>query len=811
MSVEITAQSQPTQEVNKLVHILERGTKKNANTKDGVGFSCRKSTFPVEGTEHTVDSWKFQDWDYKKRDLPTYARGLFTYRNPRDGNYEITVRGYDKFFNIDEVYKTKWDWIVENTKPPYELTVKENGCIIFISGLPDGTLLVCSKHSTGSRGDIAVSHANAGEKWVDRQLEKLGKTRQDLALALREANITAVAELCDDSFEEHILAYEEDRAGLYLHGLNLNLPEFATYSAEAVQKFADEWGFRKIDFFKKHDVESLKQFLQEAAETGSWDGKDVEGFVIRCKARNGPNDPYWHDWFFKYKFEEPYLMYRQWREVTKAFIAGKTPKYKKHTKITKEYISFAARYFQARPGATKAYQANHGIIKLRDEFLNYRGLKGSDIIKMVQDESGVSTNVTNNVILVPIATIGCGKTTVAVALTKLFDWGHIQNDNITVRKGKPQMFASSVCAQLVEKPVVIADRNNHQKRERQQLFEDVSKIIPEARFVALHYNHYPEGRSGRAINRIAKASQDRVFARGDNHQTIQAGSKRREEIIGIMSGFIARFEPANPDSEPDSLFDHIIDLDPEAESRVNLEKVIKTLKEKYPKLLEVPDKESMDEAIKEALSDYSPDLKHNIKSSSSRVRVTNNDGDQKISNNQQPGNNKKQKQSAVEYFSVNLPASSITDLLESTFSSLPSELQSFYTSLKSANRIQPAFHLTLIHRTSSKSNPDIWNLYQRLLDAKDGNPGADLAKTHLRLDKIVWDGKVMAIAATPLEDVVKVVNEVPHVTIGTANAEVKPKMANDMLVKWKRSGEGFAVDVGGEVVLEGFVRAVLSR
>ncbi|KAL7276359.1 tRNA ligase [Rhizina undulata] len=222
-------------------------------------------------------------------------------------------------------------------------------------------------------------------------------------------------------------------------------------------------------------------------------------------------------------------------------------------------------------------------------------------------------------VLAPIATLGCGKTTLTVALTNLFPtWAHIQNNDIPSRKGKPQTFASAVSTLLAANPVVFADRKNHVKRERRQLFQDVLKSLPEARFVALHYDHYPEGRGGGGsaipIRRIAKAARERVFRRGDNYQTVLAGSKRRGKIVAIMSGFIKRFEPVKPDEEPDSGFDHVIHLDPEAESRVNLEKVVESLKEMYPKLLEVPNKERMDEAVDAALGYHPPDRRPRTKS-----------------------------------------------------------------------------------------------------------------------------------------------------------------------------------------------------
>jgi tRNA ligase len=597
---------QDPQEVQTLISNLSRGAK-NGLKLGKKHFSCKKSDFKVAGSPNNlvVTSWRFQDWDYKRDDLPTYARGLFTTKNEKD-QPEVAIRGYDKFFNYDEVNATRWRNIENNTKGPYELSLKENGCIIFISGLYDGSLLVCSKHSTGPRDDVNLSHAVAGERWVDRQLKAIGKTREDLAKELRQRNATAVAELCDDDFEEHILEYGKDKAGLYLHGININISEFTTYSGPQVQAFADEWGFRKTDFLMIDDIQETKVFLEGVAETGSYNGRDIEGFVIRCKSRTDQSAAY-SDWFFKYKFEEPYLMYRQWRECTKAIIAGKPARYKKHVKITEEYIMYARRKLAENPALGKKYQLNHGIIKLRDDFLKEKNLKGSDIIREEYAVAGGAPEDTSkDVILVPIATIGCGKTTIALALKHLFNWGHVQNDNI-VGKARPPRFTKEVLTQLEDKLVVFADRNNAQRHERDQILTDVHTHYPHIRLVALNFVHSPE-----TLGKIRQITQDRVLSRGDNHQTIQAATDPHK-VVGIMEGFIHRFEALNTSAKPDDGFDAAIDLDPTADSRENLETVIGQLSNIYPKLFtDMPTSEDLDEAIKAALSDYKPDLRHDV-------------------------------------------------------------------------------------------------------------------------------------------------------------------------------------------------------
>ncbi|KAI4105584.1 MAG: hypothetical protein L6R37_002662 [Teloschistes peruensis] len=801
---------QDVKEVSSMIQALEACSKKKGGGRKDI--NSKKTTFNVAGAQGiTVDSWRFQEWDYKRRDLPTYARGLFTYKR-KDGAPEIATRGYDKFFNVGEVHETHWDNVAERTKGPYELSVKENGCIIFISGLEGDKLLVCSKHSTGARADTDLSHAVAGEKWVEKQLASLGKTKVDLAQDLRKRNVTAVAELCDDSFEEHVLEYDEKAAGLYLHGVNLNLPDFATYPGELVHLFAEQWGFKKAEYVMKDDLDTVKTFLDNCATTGSWNGRDTEGFVIRCQRNEHGAKCNYQDWFFKYKFEEPYLMYRQWREATKAVVAGRAPRFKKHKAITEEYLLYARRQLAKDPNLGKEYNKNHGIIAMRDGFLQERGLKGADIIR--QEQSGedptTSTGVSRNVVLVPVASIGCGKTTVAVALTKLFEWGHIQNDNITGQKNRPKQFVNHITNTLAAYPCIIADRNNHQKRERKQLIEDVSQIIPDARFIALHYVHDPKPKM---LPSIRKVTQQRVLDRGDNHQTIQAGSKSQKDIIDIMEGFLRRFEPVEPSSSPDDGFDEIINLDVAASSRENLETVVNALHAYSPQLVhEVPDGSDLDNAIEAALKDYQPDIHHDLSFKSNRAKEKENK--QKGGAAQPNVSAKASKPPAIEYFCVSLPANEVRDKIDKFFAAQSSENAKFFRQLQGNRRLQPSFHVTLMHRASANEDPDLWS-YLSSLNAS-GESSDNLGQCRVRLERVVWDGRVMSIVARLLDDGWKSVNIVAHVTVGTAAQDIKPKESNDLLEKWLEVGSGGDTGIGellleGNVVLQGQVKAVMQQ
>lgn len=787
-------------EVAELINDLEAHSKQNSKR-----LRVKKNTFKVENSNEkiVVNSWRFNDWDYKKRCLPTYARGLFT-TTMQDGHSEIVIRGYDKFFNIDEVNETKWDYIFSRTRGPYELSLKENGCIIFISGLEDGTLLVCSKHSTGSRSSPGLNHAVAGERWLDIQLARVGKTKADLAKDLRARNATAVAELCDDSFEEHILPYEPQIAGLYLHGINLNLPTFHTYPGPLVQKFANEWGFVKTGFIMMNDAHQVKSFLEEVAATGTHDGRDVEGFVIRCDESQAPGVLPYRNWFFKYKFEEPYLMYRQWRECTKQMISGKQPKIQKHEKITKEYLIFAKQRLTADRKLAEDYMKNHGIIELRNAFLDFKHRAGSDAAKISEsvefDTTDAQINVIKNVVLAPIATIGCGKTTIALALCELFGWGHVQNDNIT-GKGRPARFVKQCVAELENNPVVIADRNNTERRERTQFIRDMKGVVANIIIVALHFVH-----DANKLEEIRLKTQDRVMARGDNHQTIQAATNA-SKFMAVMDSFLERFEPANALAFPDSGFDVIVNLDPLAGSRKNLETIIAALHAKFPLLIpNIPSELQMDCAINAALR-YKPDVRHSIPSHHGFKSKQNQILQQQKA--EYPGKR-------VEYFAVSVPTENIRVILEKTFNSVSTDQAKLYNQLKYTKRIQTNFHVTLLHRATSNTYPDLWDKYIALQTtaAQAGVPNFKIGNCDVFLERVVYDNRIMAIVVRLGNNTWRSVNKVTHITVGTASDIIKPKESNDLLASWLDHGVGGGVQeivFDNKEILKGVVHAVMSK
>lgn len=685
--------------------------------------------------DYTITSWKTAEFAYRKaatvgvgQDLPTLARGLFTVAEG-DGSERILVRGYDKFFNVGEMGWTKPASIERYSCPPYALTFKENGCIIFIAALSPDRILVTSKHALDSKraaggeavgadaeevdeiqasvdaspstsaaaaADRKVTHAGKGEEWLEKHLARVGRTKSELAAELWKRQETAVAELCDDSFEEHVLAYPPEKSGLHLHGLNSNTVDFHTRSMDEVEVFAREWGMIPTRYLTLGSMAEVQEFTDRVGTTGEWQGEAIEGFVVRTRIPRDalPADtkeqgvaapPYAPNqvWFYKVKYDEPYLMYRDWRELAKKMVGEKTkwekenskasskqradvkaehpsqvtlpaleelslvdaqgePKSKSQIKREKKArgLEIARRKAAeaasresagpqlARPDPPRArsnrpetrlfiewcyakiwgsadgkvkpdmklFQGlnfGKGIIHLRDTFLRYLetregrsrlqtfgGPRGALAARLGGQEAGEAplldtkqpTRPFTHLLVVPVAIPGCGKTSLFVALQSLFPdiIGHTQSDDVKAKKSAPG-FLKNICEELSKHRIVLADRNNHLLKHRDEIVEAVraweerggrseetlraekkalhrakqngvsagvadeknaADIKPRVKIVALSWSL-----DLLALNTLHRLMADRIVVRGSNHQSLVAdttsavGSRSHETIL----------------------------------------------------------------------------------------------------------------------------------------------------------------------------------------------------------------------------------------------------------------------------------------
>lgn len=560
-------------EVDNLVEQLEQLNDPQSKSRS------YKQTYNI-GKSLEVTRWKFNEFSYyntKKHNLPIRSRGLFILKDRESNVNKICIRGYDKFFNIDEVKDTKMDQLKQNTKGPYCVTIKENGCILFVSGLKNGDLLISSKNNLYSEMESnkqvhSKDHAKEGYLQIKKIFKDDEAKLKNLGMTLYENNLTAVFELCDDQFEEHVISYEDNNAGLYLHGLNVNDIKFSTMSMPHVNDFANEFGFKQIKFFYKDTFESLQAFLKDAALSNTFDNREIEGFVIRCFKKDS-ND----DFFFKYKFEEPYLLYRQLREVTNDYINTKKRSYyfKKNQYITNKYLDYVVDILDNNEELAHNFAVNRkGIINLRMEFFQKENLLDSngllDLKKLYDLEANNSQNndelpIDKNTkfIIVPISILGLGKTTFIESIVNMFpdEISMVSSDACHQRKNNLPILIDQAVDEFCihDKKVCFIDRNNHMKEHRRQIFELVHELKlkkmsnkTNIQIVALPFVDKDN------IGDIKQTALKNILTRGDNHLTVKADKLGTSGVLGILNRFIRDFKLLNSDNE-DEGFDFVND------------------------------------------------------------------------------------------------------------------------------------------------------------------------------------------------------------------------------------------------------------
>jgi tRNA ligase len=224
-----------------------------------------------------------------------------------------------------------------------------------------------------------------------------------------------------------VLPYPPEKAGLHLHGLNHSIKAFHTLLSPEVDAFADEWGFIKTPTMMINSVDEVKAFTDEIAKSGIWNGEPLEGFVVRThiaesgggsRQKDKPPYPPGSTFFFKVKFDEPYMMYRDWREVTKVLLSAKgslskIPKSKLKRPETRLYVKWVNEEIKRNRSAFDNYSKGKGIIETRERFLAWmKGDEGERKTKELEEENaGIDQGQmkSKKAIILPIAIPGSGK------------------------------------------------------------------------------------------------------------------------------------------------------------------------------------------------------------------------------------------------------------------------------------------------------------------------------------------------------------------------------------------------------------------
>ena len=342
----------------------DNDTISNSEIKDVVEY-MRASKYISEKEFGNISSFNFTRGAFEKGiwdGITTKARGLYidTEHN------EIVARGYEKFFNYNEVDATKPDSLSRNLTFPIQVYIKENGFLGIVSTDHDGDIIFASKSTLG--GDHALMlKENMYKIYGEDKVRQI----QDYA---KEHNVSFVFEVIDIERDPHIIKYKQNEC--ILLDIIYNDIKFHKLSYDEMRKVARDIGIKTKyrDAYNDIEIKSYKElsaFIDMVttptfrATTDRIDDKCIEGFVF--EDANG----------FMFKLKLHY--YNEWKMLrgaaSKIFRSG-------NINFTGALQSVESNYFYgwcrdkfAELDKQQRWDySKRDIISLRDEFRKDRGL-----------------------------------------------------------------------------------------------------------------------------------------------------------------------------------------------------------------------------------------------------------------------------------------------------------------------------------------------------------------------------------------------------------------------------------------------------
>ena len=283
---------------------------------------------------------------------------------------------------------------------------------------------------------------------------------------------------------------------------------------------------------------------------------------------------------------------------------------------------------------------------------------------------------------------------------------------------------------------------------------------------------------------IHRICSDRVFSRGDKHQTLRADTltKGHEDVIWL---FIRTSE---------DLVDNEVDASIEMNLEDDLEQAVKQAVAGCVSILDLPQPsaEKIADAVRKA-RDYVPQTKK--------------PDDKKTK--------KKGEQPTSRYFGL-LPEVDLLNVIgkrmeESEASDVAEAGKVFWNTLVAQNRVTQCPHITIVHRNALPSAVELWERCSKL-HSMPLPPFFNFTLGHL-----VWNKRVMAVTVDDFEladsadggqegsEFVSTLSEEVrkslHITVGTSEDGIPPFEAKALVEEW-RSGMRSGI---GSLDLEGLV------
>jgi predicted kinase len=304
----------------------------------------RSNKFIEEKTFNNISSFNFtRDAFFNKEwnNLTIKARGLFI----NTLNEEIVARGYNKFFNLNEIKETKLENLKDTLKFPLQAYVKYNGFLGLIGyNKESDSLIYCSKSV------ISGEYSNYFKTIFDNKYKDsldYVKLKNDL----RDTNNCLIFEVIDVKNDPHIIEYEENNV-ILLDVVNRDI-NFNQLNYSKLVEFSKMYGFECKELAMTiNNYTDFKIWLNMVNdENYKYKDKYIEGFVVED----------FNNFMFKIKLH----YYSFWKDMRKYLTILKGKNISTSGLLTPLANDF---YGYLKRLTINGYNGNDNIIYLRNKF-----------------------------------------------------------------------------------------------------------------------------------------------------------------------------------------------------------------------------------------------------------------------------------------------------------------------------------------------------------------------------------------------------------------------------------------------------------
>jgi len=269
-------------------------------------------------------------------DITIKARGLFL--NTETG--DVVARGYEKFFNVNEVRETGLEHLLSKFKDKHITCYKKENGFLGILSCYNGELHFHSKST--DKGDYVELFKKIFMETIDE--ERLWLLKQHMSIN----NHSFVFEVIDPVNDPHIIKY--DKPKVILLDIIENTIEFNKLPYEKVQLMASNLKIECKTIYKEFDdIREFHKWYLEVTDEDNMEHEDIEGVVIECDDfMTKLKFPYYNFWKFMRSVKEGYL--------------------KRHTLKLSRLHNAEANYFYAWLKEQDNETLQKDIISLRDKY-----------------------------------------------------------------------------------------------------------------------------------------------------------------------------------------------------------------------------------------------------------------------------------------------------------------------------------------------------------------------------------------------------------------------------------------------------------